>query len=370
MKKKFRNLGFTLALAMSLTMLGGCGKKVNGVDTDKLINKYSDMCTLGEYKGIEYVETKTVVTDDMIQSEIDGFLSNFATTEKKTSGKAVEGDTVNIDFVGSVDGVEFEGGNSNGQGYDLTLGSGNMIEGFEEQIEGHKVGDVFDIDVTFPDEYQSADLAGQDAVFEITLNYISVTKLPDYTDSFVASNTDAANIQELEQSIKEDMEKYYKSTDDNYNKSAVMMAIIEASTIDEYPEKELQDLIDKTIDDVEAAAEGNGYDFETFVTTMYGMATEDAFREYVSDIAEDYVKEKIVVCAIAKAEGITVSKSEVENFKKLMMEENGITDEKKFDEVYSNEDVVFFTLADNVANFLLENGTPIQATDTDASTAE
>lgn len=368
MKKRLKGLGCVLVLTMGLTMLSGCGKKVNGVDTEKMIEKYSALCTLGEYKGVEYVETKTEITDEMLQAEIDDFLADYATSEKKTSGTAEEGDNVNIDFVGSVDGVEFEGGFSNGAGYDLVLGSGRMIEGFEEQIVGHKVGEVFDIDVTFPEEYNSnPDLAGADAVFEITINYITVTTPPDYTDEFIASNTDAANIEEYENSIRENLQERYKTSDENYNKSAVMTAVIDSSTINEYPEQEMQELIDKTISDVEARASESGYDLATYVAAMYGMSSEEAFREYVSSLAEDYMKEKIVVCAIAKAENISVEKKEADDYKKLMMESYGITDEEEFSEYYSDEDIVYYTLADKVVDFLLENGTPTQATDTDAT---
>lgn len=370
MKKRLKGLGCVLVLTMGLTMLSGCSKKVNGVDTEKMIEKYSALCTLGEYRGVEYVETKTEITDEMLQAEIDDFLADYATSEKKTSGTAEEGDNVNIDFVGSVDGVEFEGGSSNGAGYDLVLGSGRMIEGFEEQIIGHKVGEVFDIDVTFPEEYSSnPDLAGADAVFEITINYITITTPPDYTDEFIASNTDAANIEEYENSIRENLQERYKTSDENYNKSAVMTAVIDGSTINEYPEQEMQELIDKTISDVEARASESGYDLATYVAAMYGMSSEEAFREYVSSLAEDYMKEKIVVCAIAKAENISVEKKEADDYKKLMMESYGITDEEEFSEYYSDEDIVYYTLADKVVDFLLENGTPTQATDTDASEA-
>lgn len=369
MKKNLRGLGCVLALTMGLTMLSGCGKKVNGVDTEKMIDKYSAFCTLGEYKGVEYVETKTEITDEMMQSEIDKFLSNYSVSEKKTSGTAEDGDNVNIDFVGTVDGVEFEGGSSMGNGYNVVLGSGSMIPGFEEQIVGHKVGEVFDIDVTFPENY-NPEMAGKDAVFEITLNYITVTTPPDYTDAFVASNTDAANIQEYEASVNESLQERYKTSDENRNKGAVMTAVIDAATINEYPEQEMQELIDKTISDVETRASESGYDLATYVAAMYGMGSEEAFREYVSSLAEDYMKEKIIVCAIAKAENINVEKKEVDDYKKIMMEGYGITDEKEFAKYYTDEDVVYYALAEKVVNFLLENGTPTQATDTDASQAK
>ena len=149
----------------------------------------SDYVTLpDDYAAITIDAALGEVSDEDVNAFIEqNYLSNFATTEQVTDRAAADGDTVNIDYVGTVDGVEFDGGSTQGQGTNLTLGSGAYIPGFEEQIVGHTPGETFDVNVTFPEEY-TEELAGKDAVFETTLNYINETVTPELTDDWVAEN--------------------------------------------------------------------------------------------------------------------------------------------------------------------------------------
>lgn len=362
--KKMRKISGVLALTLGLALLSGCGKDSSQKKQEKMIDKYSSYCTLGEYKGIEYNQVSTEVTDDMVQQQVDSFLSTYSTTEYVTSGTAKMGDTVNIDFVGSIDGVEFEGGNSNGQGYDITLGSGTFIDDFEDQIAGHKVGDKFDVKATFPDDYSpNPDLAGKEAVFAVTLNSIKQTTMPEYTDALVASYTDASTIEEYEQSIRDNMTETYQKNNEAANKQTIITNIINNSTINEYPTKDMEDLINSTIEKVEKNAESYSTDLATYVSVYYGFASEQDFRDYISQMVEDYMKEKIVVCAIAKQEKIKATSDEIKAKKQELMDNYGITDEDKFKELYSEDDLIFYTLEDKVTDFLLENATPASATD-------
>lgn len=147
----------------------------------------SDYITLPEDLGLTLSEEANTVSDEDVASYIsENILVNYTETQEVTDRAAADGDTVNIDYVGTVDGVEFDGGSA--EGYDLTLGSGTFIDGFEEQIVGHMPGDSFDVTVTFPEDYRSTDLAGKEAVFATTLNYISETVTPELTDDFVKEN--------------------------------------------------------------------------------------------------------------------------------------------------------------------------------------
>lgn len=154
--------------------------------------KALDYVTLGDYKGISVPADVHNITDDAVQEQIDSILSDYATTNKVTDRAIKDGDTVNIDYVGKVDGKEFDGGSTNGSGTDVTIGTTQYIDDFIDQLVGHKPGDSFDVNVTFPDPYTSnTDLSGKDAVFATTINYISEKVNPDLTDDFVKTNLEA-----------------------------------------------------------------------------------------------------------------------------------------------------------------------------------
>ncbi len=363
MKKNLKKFSLVMAMVMGCSLLSGCGNSAKKTQ-EKMVDKYASYCELTQYTNLDYTKVETEITDEVMDAEINYLLSNFATVETVTTGTTKNGDTVNIDFTGTVDGVAFDGGSTDGQGYDLTLGSGYMIPGFEEQIVGHDVGETFDIEVTFPEDYGNTELAGVDAVFEITINNIQVTVLPAYDDAFVAANTDYATVAELEEAIVQSI----KDSDDSTNKTAIIETILNSNTyvvINEYPEKELQELIDKSVESVTAEAATYGMDFATYVSARYGTSEEN-FKAYISQVAEDFIREKIVICAIAKAENITVTEDEIKDYKKIMMEQLGYT-EDQLEEEYSEEDIIFYTISDKVYEFLLENNPGTVATSTDAA---
>lgn len=366
MKKNLKKLGLVLSIVACMGMATGCGKKSNKKVVEDMVDKYSSCCTLGEYKGIEYEESKTVITDEDVQYYVNSLLDSYSTSTEVTSGTVESGDTVNIDFVGTVDGVEFEGGSTNGNGYELTLGSGMMIDGFEEQIMGHDVGESFDIYVTFPEQY-TEELAGKDAVFAIKINSKIEKVHPDYNDAFVAANTEYDTVAAYEEYILTALTENAANDDETKNKTAVITEVINASTVNEYPQEDMQKLIDDTVDQVEGQAVSSGYTLQDYVMGYFGMASVEDFEAYVGEIVKSYMTEKIVVCAVAKAENITVSNDEIAEYKAGMMEETGITDEETFDENYTSEDVAYYTLAEKVVDFLLENAKPIEATSTDAA---
>lgn len=357
MKKNLKKIGLVITMTLGLALLAGCSKKKDSQTNQKdMIEKYAKFCTLDSYKGVEYELTKTDVTDDVIQSEINNILSNYATSEEADK-EAEAGDKVNVDFVGTVDGEEFEGGSTQGAGYDITLGAGRMIPGFEDQIIGHKPGENFDIYVTFPENYGKDNLNGKDAVFNITLNKVYEQILPEYNDEFVAANTGYENTAQLEDAIKEK----YTQSDENLNRQSIMNNVMENASINEYPEKDMQALIDDTVTSVEAEAKGYGYDLETYVKAMYGVGSVDEFKQYISALAEDFMKEKIIICYVAEAEGITASEDEIKDYKQLMLDTLGKTEEE-LDEIYSEEDYIYYALADKVYDYLIENGTPVDNT--------
>jgi trigger factor len=363
--KRLRRVSLILAGAMCLSLLGGCGKSSDN-PAEVLKDKYSQYIVLGEYKGVSYTPANTEVTDSDIQSEIDSLISSCTTTEEQTSGVATMGDAVNIDYVGSVDGVEFDGGSTEGNGTQITLGEAGYIDDFEEQIAGHEVGETFDVNVTFPDTYDNEDLAGKDAVFVTTLNSIIITNVPEYSDELVAANTDYSTMEEFEQAMYEEYAESYAASDENTDRQTVYDLVLANSTITEYPEQELEELVDETVSQIQEYAESNGIDVTTYITYWYGFSSEDEFVAEVEESAKDYLEEKMVIAAIAKAENITVTAEDADTKTQEILASYGYTDVADLEDYFTEEDYYYYALAEKVLDFLMENAVVASATDATA----
>lgn len=243
MKKKF--IAVALVLAMSVTAMAGCGKKSDKKSSDSDTTDYTSMTaeelqdtvlknvedyvTIGDYSNIEVeVSPVAVVTDGAVETELQSWLDFYPL---QFEGACVSGDSVNIDYVGKIDGNEFDGGTY--EGYDLELGSGSFITGFEEQVEGMNVGDTKDINVTFPDDYSNSDVAGKPAVFTVTLNYIKKAEgSGTLTDQWVAAVVEKEDISDKVTDLTVDaFKEFVKGTlednaQDDYD-SSVAQAILD-----------------------------------------------------------------------------------------------------------------------------------------------
>lgn len=153
--------------------------KIEGFDAAKSL-------TLVDYANISVPADEVAATDEEVEEDIQSTLESHKEASTDTTLEIKDGDEVNIDYVGTINGVEFEGGNSNGEGYDLTIGSGSFVDDFEQQLIGHKPGENVTVQVTFPEDYDGEEVAGKDADFAVTINSISV--MPELTDTFVAEN--------------------------------------------------------------------------------------------------------------------------------------------------------------------------------------
>ncbi len=388
MRRLKKGFAVALAMAMTVSMVAGCGDKNKDVTgnldkatqtdatensteadltIDEYIAKYADGVTLGEYKGIEYEYAPAEVTEDDVQKKIDDFVESCATYNEDKTSTAKSGDTVNIDFVGTVDGAEFDGGNTNGSGYDVTLGSNSLIDTFEDQIIGHKAGDTFDVNVTFPDGYGNG-LDGKAAVFKTTLNYIKIPVEAEYNDDLVAANTSYKTTTEYEESVRNELKASNEATALASAQNVVMTNVINKATIENIPESEVSSLADEIVTQLKSQASNYGVDYATFIKYYYGYDDEDSFKEYVNQICQESVKEKMVVCAVAKTENITIDADEEAAYIKKLAEENDVT-EDAIKEQYSSQDLMYYTLADKVMTFLLDNGKKTETT-TEAATEE
>lgn len=268
--------------------------------------KFSDMGTvkLCDLTGIT-VETspKLTVDEDMVNSQIDYLRKNYLT---ETEDAAKEGDTVNIDFVGKMDGEAFDGGS--GTGYDLVLGSGSFIDGFEDQLIGAKKGEKLEVNVTFPESYpNNPDLAGKPAVFDVTVNKVST--MPELTDQWVKEHaedmgskaSDVASFRVEQQALLQAQVDYQYN---NTIQQDALQQIVDTSeiTVSDAMQKYAEDYV---ISQEVSTAKQYGHGLADMLN-MYGMSVDD-FKEEISSYATDYAKQRMVVAAIANEQGIKSS---------------------------------------------------------------
>ena len=318
---------------------------------------------LGQYKGVEVTKADTEATDADVEEELKRVQEQNSRTVAVTDRAVKDGDNTVIDFEGFVDGVAFEGGK--GTDYPLTIGSHSFIDTFEDQIVGHKAGDTFDVNVTFPDGYGN-DMDGKAAVFKTTLNYIKIPVEAEYNDALVAANTSYKTTAEYEESIRSELKASNEATALTSAQNVVMTNVINKATIENIPAEEVSSLADEIITQLKSQASNYGIDYATFIQYYYGYEDEDSFKEYVNQICQESVKEKKVVCAVAKAENITIDLDDETAYIKKLAEENDAT-EDSVKEQYSSQDLMYYTLADKVMTFLLDNGKKTETT-TEAAT--
>ena len=261
--------------------------------------------TLGQYKGLEVEKAEAVVTDEQVQAELDRMAQNVASTE--TVERAAEmGDTANIDFEGFDNGVAFEGGK--GENFDLKLGSGQFVPGFEEQIVGMTAGEEKDIDITFPENYK-ADLAGKAVVFHVKLNKVTVTNLPELDDEFAKDVSEFDTLEELKADIRakalEAAEKNIASTFEN----ACVEKAAENTTVD-MPKALIESELDTQMERFAYQLQMSGYSMEQYAQMMGGDVStmRNAFRPQ----AEKQAKISVTLEKIVEAEGLTVTDEELE----------------------------------------------------------
>lgn len=283
-----------LGIVVSAAVVGmiGCGK-------DKESNKYKDKVTLGKYKGIEVEKPSTEPTDAEIESQITEYLHSL---EDKGIKKVKKGDNVNIDFVGKIDGKEFDNGSA--EAYNLVIGSNSFIDGFEDQLIGKKVGKKYDIKVTFPKEYPADEsLAGKKAVFTVTINYVSPRKL---TDKLVKNdkNNECETVKEYKAYVKGQLTEQLESSAENSVQSSLLSTVVENAKFGSLKEdiaaevKNSKDQIKKRFNvSVAEYAEQMGTDEETLLKQL-------------EESAETYVKQSLTLLAIAAKEDITLTDKE------------------------------------------------------------
>lgn len=316
-----KSITILLIAIMSMAMLVSCGSKLT-IPNDYNYEDLTKYIKLGEYKGVEYKKEEVTITRHQIEARIDELREQYKEEKKLTEGTVTKDCVANIDYVGSIDGKEFEGGAD--QGYDLDIANSTFIEGFAEALVGHKVGENFDINVTFPENYGSADLAGKPAVFNITVNYITVSKLPEYNEKFVKEYTDFKSTDELEASLEEDLRTQEEQVNAQQARYDVLEKILESSEVIEYPEKEYNKQLDHLTNQYKSQAEAAGMKIGDYVEQQLGLSEED-FNKQVADTAEENVKFELVLHQIARLENIEYTEQGYHDYVYDLLDKEGIT---------------------------------------------
>ncbi|MDY6367525.1 MAG: trigger factor [Clostridia bacterium] len=282
---------------------------------------------LGEYKGISFKKIEYNVKDEDIEDEIKR-LQERNSRMVDVKGRAVEnGDTVNIDYSGSVDGVKFEGGTAEKQ--DLVIGSGSFIPGFEEQLIGMNIGEEKDINVKFPEEYHAENLKGKDSVFHIVLHGIRKKELPEVNDEFIKDSTGAESLDAYKAETRERLEKQNKDRADREIEDEIVKKISENATV-EIPDALIENQIDRMVQETEYRLSYQGLRLDDYL--KYIGQTREQFRDGYKAQAESLVKSQLVIEKIIEEEKIEATDEEVEARLAEMAEKQG----KKVPDVKSN----------------------------------
>ena len=279
--------------------------------------KALDYVTLPEdYASISIARADVEPTAEDVQSQIDSVLSQNATTQE-VDRAAASGDTVNIDYAGTVDGVAFTGGTYSG--YSLTLGSGTFIDGFEDQIIGHKPGETFDVTVTFPEGYNDSTdadgntivLSNKEAVFSVTLNSITEEVLPELTDAWVDATYGSTD----DVHTVEDLRALYQKIlyEDNLH-TALMNYLMDHSTFKSIPQEVSDYQVTQCLNYYYTMANYYGYDLDSFVQSLMGYENADAMLSALADSIESYAKEALLYQAVAEASGIAPTQEQIDAY--------------------------------------------------------
>ena len=306
-----------------------------------------DYVEMFNYKALPIPSEAYQITDDDVQNEINSIMADYATSVQVTDRAVADGDKVNIDYVGSVDGVEFANGSTNGEGADVTIGVTNYIDDFLEQLIGHKPGETFNVEVTFPDVYQEASLQGKDAVFVTTINYIIDSATPELTDEFVAANLSAgrgwSTVSEMREGVRADLQKeaIQKYIEDYLSTKVTVKSVPEVLT--KYQERAM-------LDYYKQGAEYYGMGLEEFLTSSVGVSGVDELIEVNRENNLESATYALAAQAVAEDAGISVSDEDMTNF---FLAYEGTSDfssfEQQFGKPYLKQAVLYQKVVDYIA---------------------
>lgn len=371
MKKR---LVLMVTTIVALAMLTACGNNnnaaiVNGNEetseevTEEVVEVEEDIdpteyVTLPDYSEIAVsVEAKQEVTDEVIDEKVDAVLQRNSYYELITDRVAEDGDLVEITYVGTVDGEEFDSGTIGADGSDFILGSGSTIDGFEEAIVGMSVGEQKIAPMTFPEDYAATDLAGQDAEFDITLVAIKELVYPEVLteEMITAAEPDCTTEEELREKFRLEMEEVYATQfDENVRYGAFDVVFEQATFAEELPQSMMEEYEIMLYDQIEQYAMLYGMDMTSVIETFYGMTLEE-FDVVVVEQAALYTQSDLLLQAIALEEGIEASEEEVNALAEEEYAAAGYETVEDFIEIAGYDQIVSVIKQEKILDLFVEN---------------
>jgi len=367
MKKRIVLAIFMIA---ALATLAGCGNKENTSNVNaneeatenEVVEEVisTDYITLGDYSAITIeIEPKKEITDEDVDAKYQEVINANTSYEKITGKVAESGDLVEIDYIGSVDGEEFDSGTIGADGEDFLLGSDTMIEGFEEAIIGMSIDEQKIADISFPADYYNEELAGKLAQFDITLKAIKKVVYPETLtkEMIMAANPDCKTEEELKAAFLADLEEEADTAYLESQKSAIMFYLVENATYaEELPEAMVTDYYNSLVSQAEQWGASYGIDLETLVST-YFYQTMDEFYADNMESAIMYTKQDLVLAALSDIEKIEVSSEDILAYAEDLYEEYEFDSAESMVEIYGEDVFVKVIEADRVFDMLLANTT-------------
>lgn len=309
---------------------------VNNKQSKEYNYDLSKYVKVGNYKGLEYASQKASVTDEEVDVEIQRRLQKAAKTENSKTGKVENGDTINISFVGKIDGKEFEGGSS--ESTDITVGTTQMIDGFVEGLIGKNVGESVTLNLKFPDDYGKTDLQGKAVEFKVTINSKKKISVPKLNKEFVKKNSKYKTVKEYKEGVKKELLNQKQKSIDSTVKQELWSRIINKSKAKKYPEKELNEAMsqaNKLEESYKAQAQNYGMEWETYLKTV--MRTDKkGFEKLKQEYAKNIVFNRMVMYSIARSENISLSNREYKKEILKILEDNGY-DEESFKKAFGKD---------------------------------
>ncbi len=304
---------------------------------------------MGTYKGIEATKVTHRTLKKDVEAEIEKMRERNSRMVPVEDRAVAKDDIANIDFEGFTDGVAFDGGK--GEGFDLTIGSGQFIPGFEDQLIGANVGDEVEVNVKFPDEYHSEELKGKDAMFKVKINSIKVKELPELDDEFAKDVSEFETLEELQKSVKEKLSAANKERAQHETEENVINAVCDATEID-IPDAMIENQIQNMIRDFDMQMRYQGMDIQQYM--QYTGTTTDMLKDQFREEAGKRVKTSLILEKVCELEGIEATDAEIEAEYNKTVESSGmkLEDVKKY---IAEDDVKERIKADKTVKFLVNN---------------